>query len=519
MRTRFLTAALATLLVGPAAHAIDPDGGRYLPDPHAMFWFVQISDTHVGADIGYGTQDTDHLAWVVNDAVEVIAPDFVVLTGDIVDGTNGLFVPTGQYQAEWDEYRGVVDEAGMSVDFFHDVVGNHDTYSDEGATYYLDNSLVGSSYGTWHEAWTHETDFGDYVFVGLCSADLTGSFPGLDSPGFTEDELAFLDESLAAHADADLAFVFSHHPLGSLDFGADEAVDLLEQHGVSLWSNGHLHSHEIDTINDTVQFNLSTAGKGTDDNLAVVVIDHDGVSMKAADIGGWPYVQITAPVDGALADANPHAYPVAVAEADAFVRAVVFDEDPDVMTWFALDTSALEPMEEVAPSVWQASFDATALEVGTHQLAVEAESISGWDTHVIQFEVRVTACSDGVDNDGDGAVDYPDDDGCWGLSDDLEAEPPPDGDDDDDSAGDDDDSAGDDDDATDDDDLAPDDDDSAPGLGDDDDSGPPEDNGSGCSCADDTASSGALALLLLLPLGALRRRGQAAPHDCEAAES
>jgi len=179
----WIAAFALAALVPVRAGAIEPDP-RYVDDPDALFWFVQVSDTHVGADLGYGTQDTDHLAWVVNDAVDVILPTFVVLTGDIVDGTNGLFVPTGQYQSEWDEYRGVVDDAGMEISFFHDIVGNHDTYSDEGATYYLDNSLLGTEFGVWHETWTHSTDYGDYVFVGLCSADVTGSFPGLDSPGF-----------------------------------------------------------------------------------------------------------------------------------------------------------------------------------------------------------------------------------------------------------------------------------------------------------------------------------------------
>ena len=502
-------AAAATLVVAllaspSAAVAIDPDGARYLDDVDEIFWFVQISDTHVGADLGYGTQDTDHLAWVVNDAVDVILPVFVVLTGDIVDGTNGLFVPTGQYQAEWDEYRGVVDDAGMDISYFHDIVGNHDTYNDDGATYYLDNSLLGTEFGTWHETWTYSTGSSDYVFVGLCSADVTGSFPGLDSPGITDDELLFLDESLVTHADADLAFVFSHHPLHALDFGGDGLMSLLADHRVSLWSNGHDHDHVIEAVTETVHFNLDTAGKGTVDNIAVVTVDHDGIAVKATDIGAWPMVQVTAPVDRGLGGDNPHAYPISITEAEAFVRAVVFDADPDVMAWMALDDGPLEPMTEVAPTVWRGTFDATLLAEGVHQVRVEAESPSGADSHTITVEIRTTACADGVDNDGDGLIDHAADDGCWGPSDDDEAGTVDPGDDDD-SAADDDDSA------TDDDDSAADDDDSAPA--DDDDATDDDDSalsalleGDGCSC--ELAAAPPITPLLLLALAAagLRRR-------------
>ena len=111
------------------AMAIDPYGARYLDDVDELFWFLQISDTHVGANLGYGTADTDNLAWVLTAADTVIHPEYIVCTGDLVDATNGLLVPTAQYQDEWDEYNGVL--AGQSVTFFHDIPGNHDTYSDE----------------------------------------------------------------------------------------------------------------------------------------------------------------------------------------------------------------------------------------------------------------------------------------------------------------------------------------------------------------------------------------------------
>ncbi|MBW2257569.1 MAG: metallophosphoesterase, partial [Deltaproteobacteria bacterium] len=282
--------ALAGAMLPGTAHAIDPLGARYLDDADELFWFVQITDSHVGEDLLGGTQDTDNLGWVLGEAAETIQPTFVVLTGDIVDATDGGAVPYQQYQAEWDEYRGVVDGLGVDATFLHDVCGNHDTYRDEGATYYLANSLLGATHGRLHEAWTHDTGVGEYLFVGLNSADTSGPFPGFDHPGLDAAELTFLEDTLVAYQDARLAFVFTHHPLHELDQGASEFMGLLADHRVSVWANGHDHDHRVEIHGNTLHFNLDSLGKADENNLGLFAVDHDGVSARGLDIDDWPYV-------------------------------------------------------------------------------------------------------------------------------------------------------------------------------------------------------------------------------------
>ncbi|MBW2255944.1 MAG: metallophosphoesterase, partial [Deltaproteobacteria bacterium] len=272
------------------AHAIDPLGARYLDDADELFWFVQITDSHVGEDLLGGSQDTDNLGWVLGEAADTIQPAFVVLTGDIVDGTDGGAIPRQQYQAEWDEYRGLVDGLGVDATFLHDLCGNHDTYRDEGATYYLANSLVGSTHGRLHEAWTHDTGVGEYLFVGLNSADTSGPFPGFDNPGLDPSELTFLEDSLVAYQDARLAFVFTHHPFDALQTGAGELMGLLADHRVSVWANGHDHDHRVEIHGNTLHVNLDSLGKADENNLGLFAVDHDGVSARGLDIDDWPYV-------------------------------------------------------------------------------------------------------------------------------------------------------------------------------------------------------------------------------------
>ena len=412
-------AASCALLWTVPAGAIDPHGARYLEDADELFWFLQISDTHVGANWGYGTQDTDSLAWVLTAADEVIHPEFIVNTGDLIDATNGYLVPTAQYQEEWDEYNGVL--AGQAVTFFHDIPGNHDTYFDEGATYYLGNSLIGTAYGQWHEAWSHGFEWGEYVFVGLNTADTTGSWAGFDSPGVTEEEQDFLAESLAAYSDARLAFVFSHHPVWDLEEGGDETTALLEEHGVSIWASGHVHAHSVEQQGATLHQVLDSACKGDESNLGLFAVDHDGVSTRALDLGDWPFVMVTAPVDAGLGGGNPYAYTVSVNHDANPVRALVFDEEVPLTVSLYVDGGESITLEEVAPSVWQCAWDATGYEEGLHELSVVAVTPSGSESHTIQVELGVTACDDGVDNDGNGYTDHDEDGGCDGPSDDDES--------------------------------------------------------------------------------------------------
>ncbi len=490
MRSHHIIPPLVVLLVAPlAAAAIDPGQARYMDDPDELFVFVQISDTHVGEDAGFGTQDTDSLAWTIGEAADVILPEFVVLTGDIVDATNGGWLPSVQYQSEWDEYRGVLDSYGMDVTFLHDICGNHDTYSDDGATYYLGNSLIGTEYAQWHETWVHAFDHGDYAFIGLNTADTTGSAPLFDDPGLSADELSYLEDALVEYADADLAFVFTHHPEHEMTRGSDEFLGLLEQHRVSVWGYGHTHETSSVLRGQTLQLNVASAGKSSAGNLGLVAVDHDGVAARATTLGEWPQVLVTAPVDARLGGDNPHAYPVSANHHANPVRAFVFDvSSPNAVT-FSVDDGPDQPMVEVAPSVWQGEWDASAMPNGPHEIVVYATTPSGTDAHAIRVETTVTECDDGADNDGNGFVDFPDDGGCHSPSDDAEAGWVP-GDDDDDSA-----ATGDDDDTTppgDDDDAAADDD---------------EPGGSGCECrAAESNDRGALLLLALTLLGTGCRR-------------
>jgi len=146
-----MVASLAILEAAPA-RAGNPRGAAYCPAADRVFWFIQVSDLHIGTS---GSNDTNRLTWIVTTGKTIIAPRFVVATGDLTDSTNAnwLGIPNGPYQAEWDAYRAILDGRVDATNYF-DIPGNHDAYNDRYFAYYLANSVQGRATGRTQASWT-----------------------------------------------------------------------------------------------------------------------------------------------------------------------------------------------------------------------------------------------------------------------------------------------------------------------------------------------------------------------------
>ncbi len=393
-----LLAALVLLPSHVALKAGNPHGARYDPDPGRIFWFLHASDTHIGMD---GSNDATRLQWLVTTARTVINPSFVVVSGDLTDSTNGNWLnwPNGPYQAEWDEYKGILTAAGAGPDFFYDIPGNHDAYNDRYFAYYLANSVQGRATGKTQVSWTKTFLFGEYHFLGVNSAGNDGrafslSFPYGDYAGLDADELTFITSELATHADAELTMVFGHHPVtdtGASDdtwlfYGHQAFVQSLDSHAASTYNYGHTHdySQALFTGNDYTgpmigggihYYNVASLAKSSASNFSLVAIDCNGVSSVTRTVGSWPVVLITAPVDRYIGGAvNPYAYTVPAASTN-FVRALVFDQNAISRVQFRIDGGATwYQMSRVADGspVWQGAWDASALPAGNHTIEVQA---------------------------------------------------------------------------------------------------------------------------------------------------
>lgn len=101
----------------------------------------------------------------------------------------------------------------------------------------------------------------------------------------------------------------------------------------------------------------------------------NGLSSVTADIGSWPVVLITAPVDQYTDFAeNPYAYTVPYSSTNP-IRALVFDKNPPTSVKYTIDGQGEGlPMSAVAgnPHLWQTVWDATSFTEGEYTIEVEA---------------------------------------------------------------------------------------------------------------------------------------------------
>jgi hypothetical protein len=248
-------------------------------------------------------------------------------------------------------------------------------------------------------SWSRQFPFGKYHFLGINTADNSGDpfsifEPWGDYAGLDSDELTYIQSQLTLHSDADLTFVFGHHPVTEtgvssdtyLYYGASEFVGLLDTHGASLYGYGHTHRYsEVLFKGDTytgsmsgdgvVYLNIDSLGKSTDNHFSVIAIDCNGVSTKTQAIDSWPLVLITAPVNSDLdGTPNPYAYSVPDA-ANNPIRALVFDENSISLVQYRIDNgSQWHPMQPVPgnPHLWEAVWDNSGTAEGEHTIEVQA---------------------------------------------------------------------------------------------------------------------------------------------------
>lgn len=412
-----LLGLLAAIFACPC-FAANPYSAYYSTDSNKLFWFIVVTDTHIGAT---GSSDSSNLSWVVTTGKNVVAPEFIVATGDLTDSTNGnwLGYPNGPYQAEWDEYKAILG-ANVSATNYYDLPGNHDAYNDQYFAYYRANSIQGQATGQTQVSWTREFDFGKYHFLGVNTADNSGNgfsliWPYGDYAGLDQGELAYIENELGSHSDSDLTLIFGHHPVTDtgvstdtwLYYGAPAFIRLLDTYSASLYGYGHTHAYSKVLFSGNtytgfmagdgiVYLNTNSLGKSSENQFNVIAIDCNGISTKVQTIRSWPLVMITTPVNLVLGSTdNPYAFDVPNAVNNP-IRALVFDANTVSGVQYRIDSSAVwKPMQPVSgnPRLWEALWDASALSAGRHTIEVQATG-SAILSDIISVNVAVTNIPD-----------------------------------------------------------------------------------------------------------------------------
>ncbi|RJO71859.1 MAG: hypothetical protein C4523_03340 [Myxococcales bacterium] len=426
MLQRFTWAvALAVGLALAAAPEVSAEP-RYSADGSQVFWFVQISDTHVSTF--FNSDYDDRLLWALGEGVQTVGPWFVVVTGDLTDSTDGVVYGTGPHLVEWQEYRSLLAQAGVAEDFYFDLPGNHDAYGDGQLRFYRQNALSPSAYLSTQPYWAVDMPYGQFNFFGAADPANDGLQWPWDNDQFTDEEMNELETNLAWLGEADFAMAFGHHDFAGVA-NSERFLTILLAAGATYYAHGHEHDLGARLDSDGVlRFRIDSLGQSTDNHFAVYALDDGALSTTAVSgASPWPLIVVTAPVaarydftgrnaedrsgrlpDGRLGQRaradetpvdNPHAPGVPRQCAQAPLRALVFDKGGVVSVRFRIDGGEWRPMSERggAPEQWRARFDATPLADGLHALSVEAQ---GTQTvaETIQFRVVDLPCDIGEED-------------------------------------------------------------------------------------------------------------------------
>ena len=414
-----LSVLLSALLLMPlGARAADPSLAAYRADGSRVLWFMQITDTHIDSSF-LGQHEEEYLAWALSEGFYTVQPDFMVVTGDLVDGSNGL-VYNGPYEDEWTLYRALVEEAGMTdPSLYIDLPGNHDAYSDGGLTHYLQYSTLGSVTGRTQAGWRVDRAFGATCFFGLATPGNDGAPWPQDHATLTAGELAELEDFLSGNPECRVSVTFGHHDV-TVEGGASTFKAMAEAYGVGHYIHGHDHDLNVAVDGDLVILRTDSLGQGSDHNVTVFALDHDTLSFGSVGADDpWPLAVITAPVHGeyeiwqrdvwgddwAESAELPHAPPVPTGCEAAPVRVLAFDPQGVSAAHFRVDGSpwhGLDPRED-NPHQWRGHFDASAFPPGWHDLSVE---IIASKTRTVSARVRFVdaPCDVGEEDDDPGPL-------------------------------------------------------------------------------------------------------------------
>ncbi|MHA1229427.1 MAG: metallophosphoesterase family protein [Candidatus Helarchaeota archaeon] len=359
----------------------------HLSNESKIFWFVHISDVHINSfEKIFGVQ-SEIFSSALNDINNYIKPEFIIDTGDLVNGLNPL--PYYQDPDQWKIYWEVLQETGMNESFYYDVIGNHDGYGNSDTfSYFLNWSMQKKLQYTFNRTINNS----NYTFIVLNSVWSNGAeWPDGTSAELDTSEMDWFESQLIKYKDSNLTFVFHHHPYWELtDFKTSSGtsfLELLQEYNVSVDAFGHGHEDLELNQGGTICIETGSLGQGGK-SIRIFAVDNDGVSTKVGLLDKWPIALITTPMDR---DLSRTAYNIPNNSKAVPIRALVFDKNNLTSVQFNIDNGPWISMTNDISNkfLWKGFFDATILSNGVHRINLKASSPSGTDTDSISIYIGI----------------------------------------------------------------------------------------------------------------------------------
>jgi len=261
------------------------------------FQFVIIGDRTGGANVA-------HTFKLAIGQLNLLQPEFVINVGDLIEGYSD---DKAELNAEWDEMDGMLQE--LEMPFFR-TPGNHDIANDVAKEVWLER----------HGATRYDFVYNNTLFLVLDSEDPPRTPPegikekldeynrlqtadpakakamlaefmadesvvaGLGKPvDFSDEQIAWIEDTLAQNPDVRWTFLFLHDPVWENPSESFKAIQQVLEGRDHTFIAGHLHYYDYDDIDGVEYITMGPAGAsfhqegpGNVDHITWITMTDDG---------------------------------------------------------------------------------------------------------------------------------------------------------------------------------------------------------------------------------------------------
>jgi 3',5'-cyclic AMP phosphodiesterase CpdA len=222
-------------------------------NPSAPFFFIQVTDPQFGffeSNKGF-SKETELYEKAVS-RINLLHPDFVVITGDLVNNKDD--------KSQIEEFKRITSRISPSIPVWYSP-GNHDI--GQSPTQQDIDSFI-SHYGHDRFSFSHK----NCLFIGLNSCLIKSSIPILE-----QSQLEWIVKELSKGGGMNHIVVFSHYPLFINAYDEPETysnipveirnryLDLFKKYKVGAIFAGHLHNNASANYGEMTMVTTSAVGK------------------------------------------------------------------------------------------------------------------------------------------------------------------------------------------------------------------------------------------------------------------
>ncbi|XP_030855106.1 transmembrane protein 62 isoform X1 [Strongylocentrotus purpuratus] len=268
-----------------------------------LWWFVQISDTHLTSveNAEKATRLRDFKTFC-HEHLHIIQPMLVLHTGDITDGAPHA----SQNKEDWISYQQIVSEAKLPYSLrWLDVRGNHDNFNVPSRlhenNFYREYSVLGEK-GDDSFLYKLELPFGTYSFIHVDALLKIGTKRPINFYGILDELNVYHLKTLSERAQqtpSNQTIYFGHYPTSTI-LAPHGLYDIIK--GGIAYLCGHLHDLDLKhgikrmyVLQRYGSLELELEDWKKHRKFRVMAFDHDMLSFTDVQFGEWPVILITNP--------------------------------------------------------------------------------------------------------------------------------------------------------------------------------------------------------------------------------